>query len=85
MKNKPTLTSSKSNVHMAIFKQTKENGATWFSTTLKRPYRNSNGQWEYGSYSLKQLEALVELAQQAIRFISESERPKDATKESAAA
>ncbi len=85
MKNKPTLTNSNRNVHMAIFKQTKETGATWFSTTLKRPYRNSNGQWEHGSYNLKQLEALVELAQQAIRFITESEQTKDAEQESAAA
>lgn len=85
MKNKPTLTNSKSNVHLAIFKQTKETGATWYSTTLKRPYRNKDGQWEHGSYNLKQLEALVELAQQAIQFITETEQTKDAEEESVAA
>jgi len=85
MKNKPTLTNNNRNVHMAVFKQTKENGATWFSTTLKRPYKNRQDQWEHGSYNLKQLEALVELTQQAIRFINESEQTTDADQESAAA
>ena len=85
MKNKPTLTNSKSNVHLAIFEQTKEDGTTWFSTTLKRPYRTKGGQWEHGSYNLKQLEALVELAQQAIRFITESEKLNQSAEQSAAA
>jgi hypothetical protein len=85
MKNKPTLTNSNRNVHMAVFKQTKENGATWFSTTLKRPYKNHQSQWEHGSYSLKQLEALIELAQEAIQFITESEKQNQSAEQSAAA
>jgi hypothetical protein len=85
MKNKPTLTNSNRDVHMAVFKQTKENGATWFSTTLKRPYKNRQGQWEHGSYNLKQLEALVELAQEAIQFITESEKQNQSAEQSAAA
>jgi hypothetical protein len=85
MKNKPTLTNSNRNVHMAVFKQTKENGATWFSATLKRPYKNHQGQWEHGSYSLKQLEALIELAQEAIQFITESEKQNQSAEQSAAA
>lgn len=65
---------------MAIFKQTKGSGATWFSTTLKPPYKHGQGQWGHGSYNLKQLEALVELAQQAIQFVTETEQTKDAEK-----
>ena len=52
---------------------------------LKRPYKNRQGQWEHGSYNLKQPEALIELAQQAIRFITESEQTKNAEQESAPA
>lgn len=77
MNKKPTLTNSKNSVHMAIFEQTKEDGTTWFSTTLKRPYCTKGGKWEHGSYSLKQLEALIELAQQAIRYIDESQRASE--------
>jgi hypothetical protein len=71
MKKQPLLTNSKNSVQMAIFEHTSEEGATWFSTTIKRPYKDRNGQWQHGSLSREQLDVLVELAQQAIRFIDE--------------
>lgn len=71
MKKQPLLTNNKNNVQMAIFEHTSEEGATWFSTTIKRPYKDRNGQWQHGSLSREQLEAVVELALEAIRFIAE--------------
>jgi len=73
MKKQPLLTNNKSNVQMAIFEHTNEEGVTWFSTMIKRPYRDRNGQWQHGSLNREQLAALVELAQDAIRFMDSRE------------
>lgn len=78
MKKQPLLTNNKNSVQMAIFEHTKEGGATWLSTTIKRPYKDRNGQWQHGSLSREQLEALVELALEAIRFIDEREQTQTA-------
>jgi hypothetical protein len=71
MKKQPLFTNNKTSVQMAVFEQTGKDGATWLSVTIKRPYKDRNGQWQHGSYSREQLEAVVELAQEAIRFIAE--------------
>jgi hypothetical protein len=71
MKKQPLLTNNKNSVQMAIFEQAGKDGAPWLSVTIKRPYKNRDGQWQHGSLSREQLEAVVELAQQAIRFIDE--------------
>ncbi|MEX2170711.1 MAG: hypothetical protein WD851_15450 [Pirellulales bacterium] len=74
MKKQPLLTNNKNSVQMAIFEHISKEGATWFSATIERPYKDRNGQWQPGSYSREQLEAVVELAQEAIRFIDEREQ-----------
>ena len=76
MKKQPLLTNNKNSVQLAIFEQTSKNGGTWFSTTIKRPYMDRNGQWQHGSLSREQLEAVVELAQEAIRFIDARKKTK---------
>ncbi len=74
MKKQPLLTNNKNSVQMAIFEHTSKEDTTWFSATIKRPYKDRNGQWQPGSYSREQLEAVVELAQEAIRFIDAREQ-----------
>jgi len=69
MKKQPLLTNKKRSVQMAIFEQTDKDGRSWLSTTIKRPYKDRDGQWQNGSYSVEQLEAVVELALEAIRFM----------------
>jgi hypothetical protein len=76
MKKQPILTNNKNSVHLAIFEQTSENGGKWYSTTIKRPYMDANRQWQHGSLSREQLEAVVELAQEAIRFIDSQRKSK---------
>ena len=71
MKKQPLLTNNKNSVQMAIFEHTGKNGGTWFSTAIKRPYKDRSGQWQHGSLSREQLDALIELAQEAIRFIDQ--------------
>jgi hypothetical protein len=51
MKKQPLLTNNKNSVQMAIFEHTSKEGTTWFSATIKRPYKDRNGQWQPGSYS----------------------------------
>ena len=74
MKKQPLLTNNKKSVQMAIFEHTSDKGATWFSTTIKRPYKDQKGQWQHGSLSREQLEVVVELAQEAIRFIDQRDQ-----------
>jgi hypothetical protein len=71
MKKQPLLTNNKRSVQMAVFEHTGKEGGSWLSVTIKRPYKDRNGQWQHGSYSKEQLEAVVELAMEAIRFIAE--------------
>ena len=71
MKKQPLLTNNKQSVQMAIFEHTSNEGTTWLAATIKRPYKDRSGQWQPGSYSREQLEAVIELAQEAIRFIDE--------------
>lgn len=74
MKKQPLLTNNKNGVHVGIFEHTNEEGLSWFSTMIQRPYRDRNGQWLHGSVNREQLGALVELAQDAIRFIDAHEQ-----------
>lgn len=69
MKKQPLLTNKKRSVQMAVFEQTGKDGRSWLSTTIKRPYKDRDGQWQNGSYSVEQLEAVVELALEAMRFM----------------
>jgi len=69
MKKQPLFTNNKNSVQLAIFEQTNKSGARWYSATIKRAYKDRNGQWQHGSLSREQLEAVIELAQEAIRFI----------------
>lgn len=71
MKKQPLLTNNKRSVQMAVFEQTGKDGDSWLSVTIKRSYKDRNGQWQHGSYSREQLEAVVELALEAIRFIAD--------------
>ncbi|MBX9790017.1 MAG: hypothetical protein K2Y37_13950 [Pirellulales bacterium] len=71
MKKQPLLTNNKRSVQMAVFEHTGKNGGTWLSAAIKRPYKDQSGQWQHGSYSREQLEAVIELAQEALRFIAE--------------
>ncbi|MBX9787521.1 MAG: hypothetical protein K2Y37_01270 [Pirellulales bacterium] len=71
MKKQPLLTNNKRSVQMAVFEQTGKDGGSWLSATIKRPYKDRSGQWQHGSYSREQLEAVVELALEAIRYIAE--------------
>ena len=76
MKKQPILTNNKNSVQLAIFEQTSEKGGKWYSTTINRPYKDSNDQWRHGGLSREQLEAVVELAQEAIRFIDSRRKTK---------
>jgi hypothetical protein len=78
MKKQPLLTNNKNSVQMAIFEHTGKDGGPWLSVTIKRPYKDRNGHWQHGSYNREQLEALVELALEAIRFIAERGETKAA-------
>ena len=71
MKKQPLLTNNKRSVQMAVFEQTGKDGGSWLSATIKRPYKDRSGQWQHGSYSVEQLQAVVELALEAIRFIAD--------------
>jgi hypothetical protein len=71
MKKQPLLTNNKRSVQMAVFEQTGKDGDSWLSVTIKRPYKDRSGQWQHGSYSREQLEAVVELALEAMQFIAE--------------
>ena len=76
MKKQPILTNNKNSVQLAIFEQTSEKGGKWYSTTIKRPYLDKNGQWQHGSLSRDQLDAVIELAQEAIRVIDSRRKSK---------
>ena len=76
MKKQSILTNNKNSVQLAVFEQTSEKGGKWYSTTIKRPYMDAAGQWQHGSLSREQLEAVVELAQEAIRFIASRRKSK---------
>lgn len=76
MKKQPILTNNKNSVQLAIFEQTSEKGGKWYSTTIKRPYLDKNGQWQHGSLSREQLDAVIELAQEAIRVIDTCRKSK---------
>lgn len=76
MRKQPILTNNRNSVQLAIFEQTSKNGGRWYSTTIKRPYKDASGQWQHGGLSREQLEAVVELAQEAIRFIDSRRKPK---------
>ena len=45
------------------------NGGNHEKATHKRPYKDAKGQWQHGSLSREQLEAVVEFSQEAIRSI----------------
>ncbi len=76
MKKQPLLTNNKNSVQLAVFEQTSKSDGKWYSATIKRPYKDKNGQWQHGSLSREQLEAVVELAQEAIRFIDARKKTK---------
>jgi hypothetical protein len=76
MKKQPLLTNNKHSVQLAVFEQTNDKGGRWYSTTIKRPYMDANGQWKHGGLNREQLEAVIELAQEAIRFIDSRRKPK---------
>ena len=78
MKKHPILTNNKNSVQLAVFEQTSEKGGKWYSTTIKRPYMDAKRQWQHGGLSREQLEAVVELAQEAIRFIDSRRKSKAA-------
>jgi len=80
MRKQPILTNNKNSVHLAIFEQTSDKGGRWYSTTIKRPYKDVNGQWQHGSLSREHLEAVIELAQEAIRFIGVRQKSKPKAK-----
>lgn len=71
MKKQPLLTNNKKSVQMAVFEQPGKDGGSWLSVTIKRPYKDQSGQWQHGGYSKEQLEAVIELAQEAIQFIAD--------------
>ena len=81
MKKQPLLTKSNKGVHLAVFEQTGKNGGTWLSAKIKRPYKDNDGNWQHGSLSREQLQAVIELASEAIDFIDS--RSKDAAADAA--
>lgn len=76
MKKQPIVTNHKNSVQLAIFEQNSDKGGKWYSTTIKRPYFDKNGQWQHGSLSREQLYAVIELAQEAICFIDSRRKTK---------
>lgn len=69
MKKQPLYTNSKNGVQLAVFEHTSPQGARWFSTSIKRPYKDASGAWQQGSYRREQLAAVKELVQEAIEFV----------------
>ncbi len=76
MRKQPILTNNKNSVQLAVFEQTSSKGGRWYSTTIKRPYKDKGGQWQHGGLNREQLEAVIELAQEAICFIDSRRKPK---------
>jgi len=70
MENRPVHKNESNGVHLAVFSRTGQDGNPWFSTTLRKPYRDKKtDQWREGSYKRAQLKNLIELAQEAIDYI----------------
>ncbi|MBX3237288.1 MAG: hypothetical protein KF814_14165 [Nitrospiraceae bacterium] len=69
--NKPMHTLRCGNIKATIWRNQSEKGP-FFSTTFTRPFRDQSGVWRNGtSFGLNDLEALLTVTQQAMKWIAD--------------